>query len=277
MSWVNAALRPVFDLLLAPFAGLPPIVSLVIVSLVVAVFMLIVFKRTSNQAALADVKRRIHAGLFEIRLFNDDLRAILRAQNEILRTNLSYLRHSLVPMIWILPPLVLIIAQLQFHYGYEGLRPGATTLLTVDLEPDSVPAGVRPQASLDLPPGLRADAGEVWIPAEFQLAWRLVAESEGDFEIGVAVDGADPVTKTVRVTERTVRLSPLRVDRNFLSQLIYPAEPPLPSGGPVRSISLDYPDREVSVLGFGMHWMIPFFVLSIAFAFALRGRMKVTI
>jgi len=277
MSWLNAALRPVFDLLLAPFAGWPPIVSLVVVSLVAAVFMLIVFKRTSNQAALADVKRRIHAGLFEIRLFNDDLRAILRAQNEILRTNLSYLRLSLVPMIWILPPLVLIIAQLQFHYGYEGLRPGATTLLTVDLAADAVPAGVRPQASLDLPPGLRAETGEVWIPAESQLAWRLVPEKEGDFEIGVAVDGADPVTKSVRVTKRTVRLSPIRVDRSFLSQLIYPAEPPLPPGSPVQSISLDYPDREVSVLGLGMHWMIPFFVLSIAFAFALRGRMKVTI
>lgn len=277
MSLVNAALRPVFDLLLAPFAGLPPMVSLLVVSLVAAVFMLIVFKRTSNQAALADVKRRIHAGLFEIRLFNDDLRAILRAQNEILRTNVTYLKHSLVPMLWILPPLVLVIAQLQFHYGYEGLRPGATTLLTVDLEPEAVAAGVRPRTRLDLPPGLRADSGEVWIPAESQLAWRLVPESDGDFEIGVAVDGAEPVTKSVRVTDRTVRLSPVRVDRSFLSQVIYPAEAPLPAGSPIRAIHLDYPDREVSVLGFGMHWMIPFFVLSIAFAFALRGRMKVTI
>jgi len=33
----------------------------------------------------------------------------------------------------------------------------------------------------------------------------------------------------------------------------------------------------VSVLGYEMHWMIPFFVLSIAFAFALRGFFKVTI
>jgi uncharacterized membrane protein (DUF106 family) len=277
MSLVNAALRPVFDLLLAPFSGLPPMVSLVLVSLVTAVLMLIVFKRTSNQAALADVKRRIHAGLFEIRLFNDDLRAILRAQNEILRTNVTYLKHSLVPMLWILPPLVLVIAQLQFHYGYEGLRPGGTTLLTVDLEPKAVSAGVRPRAHLDLPPGLRADSGEVWIPAESQLAWRLVPESDGDFEIGVAIDGAEPVTKSVRVTDRTVRLSPVRVDRTFLSQLIYPAESPLPSTSPVKSIRLDYPDREVSVLGFGMHWMIPFFVLSIVFAFALRGWMKVTI
>ena len=277
MSFVNAVLRPVFDLLLAPFAGLPPIVSLVVVSLVAAVFMLFVFKRTSNQTALADVKRGIHAGLFEIRLFNDDLRAILRAQNEILRTNVTYLKLSLVPMLWILPPLVLVIAQLQFHYGYEGLRPGATTLLKVDLEPGAVSTGVRPQVTLDLPPGLRAETAEVWIPAESQLAWRLTPESEGDFDLAVTVDGSEPATKSVRVTDRTVRLSPVRVERSFLSQLIYPAEPPLRSGSPIKAIHLDYPDREVSVLGLGMHWMIPFFVLSIAFAFALRGWMKVTI
>jgi uncharacterized membrane protein (DUF106 family) len=277
MTLVNAVLRPVFDLLLAPFAGLPPLLSLIVVSLVVAVFMLVVFKHTSNQTALADVKRHIHAGLFEIRLFNDDLRAILRAQNEILRTNVSYLKHSLVPMLWILPPLVLVMAQLQFHYGYQGLRPGARTLLMVDLQPGSVSPGVRPQVILDLPPGLRADSQEVWIPAESQLAWRLVPEREGDYEIAVAVNGAAPVGKSVRVTDRMVRLSPVRVGRGFLSQLIYPAEPPLPAGTPVASIHLEYPDREISVLGLGMHWMIPFFALSIVFAFALRGWMKVTI
>lgn len=277
MSYVNAALRPVFDLLLAPFAGMPPIVSLAVVSLVTAVFMLIVFKRTSNQAALAEVKRRIHAGLFEIRLFNDDLRAILRAQSEILRTNLTYLRLSLVPMVWILPPLVLVIAQLQFHYGYEGLRPGDITLLEVDLRPEAVSGGARPRATLDLPPGLRADSEEVWIPSQSQLAWRLAAEESGDFEVGVEIDGAPPVAKSVRVTDRTVRLSPVRVDRSVLSQLIYPAEPPLPAEGPVQAIHVRYPDRAVSVLGLGMHWMIPFFVLSIIFAFALRGWLKVTI
>jgi hypothetical protein len=247
------------------------------VSLVTAIFMLIVFKRTSNQAALAEVKRRIHAGLFEIRLFNDDLRAILRAQGEILRTNLTYLKLSLVPMVWILPPLVLVIAQLQFHYGYEGLRAGDNTLLEVDLKPGTVADGDRPRAKLDLPPGLRAEGGEVWVPSQSQLAWRLAAEEEGDFEIGVEIDGAPPVTKTVRVTDRTVRLSPIRVDRSFLAQLIYPAEPPLPPVGPVHAIHVRYPDRAVSVLGIGMHWMIPFFVLSIAFAFALRGWLKVTI
>jgi hypothetical protein len=275
MSLLNAALRPVFDLLLAPFAAGPPIVPVTLVSLVVSILMLIVFKHTSDQDALAAVKRRIHAGLFEIRLFNDDLRAILRAQNEILRTNLSYLRLTLWPMVFLLPPLVLIIAQLQFHYGYEGLRPGERALLSVDLDPGAG-GGARPAARLEVPAGLRAEAGDVWVKAESQLLWRLVAEREGDYELGLEVAGAR-LTKTVRVTPKAVRLSPVRVDRGFISQLLYPAEPPLPAGSPVRAVRLSYPEREVSVLGHPMNWLIPFFVLSIAFAFALRGLFKVTI
>jgi len=277
MSSVNAVLRPVFDLLLAPFAGLPPIVSLVVVSLPTAILMLVVFKHTSDQAALAAVKRRIHAGLFEIRLFSDDLRAIFRAQGEILRHNLTYLRLSLVPMVWILPPMVLLIAQLQFHYGYEGLRPAEVTLLKIDLRPETVTAGERPRAVLDLPPGLGAETEDVWLPHESQLAWRLAAEREGDFEIGVSIDGGAPLTKTVRVTKNLMRLSPVRVDSGFFSQLLYPAESPLPADSPVHAIHIEYADREISVLGFDMHWLIPFFVLSIAFAFALKGRFGVTL
>ena len=276
MSPLNAALRSVFDLLLAPFAAWPPIVSLTLVSLLVSVLMLVVFKRTSDQAGLLAVKRKIHAGLFEIRLFNDDLRAILRAQNEILRHNVTYLRLSLWPMVFLLPPLVLVIAQLQFHYGYEGLRPGQRALLEVDLDP-AVGGGGRPQAALSLPVGLRAETEPAWIKADSQLLWRLVAEHEGDYLLGLDIAGAPRVTKTVRVTSRTVRLSPVRVDTGFLSQLLYPAEPPLPSEGPVHAIHVSYPEREVPVLGFHMYWMIPFFVLSIAFAFALRGLFKVTI
>ena len=276
MSILNSVLRSAFDRILAPFASLPPIVSLVLVSLVTAVAMLVVFKRTSNQPALESVKRRIHACLFEIRLFNDDLRAILRAQNEILRHNLTYLRLSLAPMVFILPPLALVIAQLQFHYGYEGLRPGTATLLEVDLDPAGGGDG-RPDAALDVPAGLVAETEAVWVPSQSQLAWRLRAEREGDFELGVRIGDSPPVTKTVRVTPRTLRLSPVRRDGGFVSQLLYPAEPPLPPGTPIRAIHLGYPEREVDVLGVPMHWMIPFFVLSIAFAFALRGVFKVTI
>jgi len=278
MSSVNAVLRPIFELLLSPFRGLPSIIGLAVVSLVTAIAMLLIFKKTSNQKAIAAVKRRIHACLFEIRLFNDDLRAILRAQAEILRHNLTYLRLSAVPMLWTIPPFVLVIAQLQFHYGYQGLEIGEPTLLKVVLpngENDaSWEEAPRPGLALRAPDGIRVETPGLWIPSRREMDWRIRAGSPGDHTVEVVLDGQS-YSKTVTVSNEVTLRSPSRLSRGFLNQLLYPAEAPLPAESPIRSISVAYPEASVSVLGWPLHWMIVYFVLAIVFAFALRNVFKV--
>lgn len=277
MSILNALLRLLVDGLLYPFRGLPPIVGLAVVSLLTSVLLLIVFKKTSNQKALEAVKRKIHAGLFEIRLFNDDFRSILRSQADILRHNLTYLRYSTVPMIWTLPPLVLLIAQLQFHYGYESLHVGRSALVKATVRA-SDESGSKPAIRLEAPgPGIEVEEPPVWIPSLREMAWRIEPRTAGDYELRI-VTGSESVTKSVRVmdgSDSVLRRSPLRV-RGFLDELLYPAEPPLPSSA-FESIAVTYPEADVDVFGFELHWMIVYFVLSIAFAFLLRGTFKVTI
>jgi len=271
MLIVNAVLRPVFDGLLLPFRDMPPLAGLVFVSGLTSVLMLVVFKRTSNQDKIAAVKAKITAGLFEIRLFNDDLRAIFRAQGEVLRHNLSYLGLSLVPLAWMIVPIVLVIAQLQFHYGYRGLSPGTQALVTVELRED--PEGA-PAAALDLPDGLRVDSPAVWLPSLRQIVWRVTPERAGAFRLGVEVDGRE-YAKTVDVSDRVVRRSPSRLERSFLNQLLWPAEAPLPPDSPLRSISVSYPETPSAA---GMPtWLWTFFLLSIVFAFGLKGRFGVNI
>jgi uncharacterized membrane protein (DUF106 family) len=276
MSTVNAVLRALVDGLLFPFRGLPPIVGLCFVSLLTSILLLIVFKKTSNQRALEEVKRKIHACLFEIRLFNDDFRSILRAQLEILRHNLTYLRYSTVPMIWTLPPLVLLMAQLQFHYGYQSLRAGDPAVVKAILRAGD--GGSKPAIRLEAPgPGIEVKDPPVWIPSLREMAWRIEPRTAGEYELRI-VNGSDWVTKSVRVgdgSDLVLRRSPLRV-RGFLDELLYPAEPPLPRGG-LESIAVAYPEASVDVFGVELHWMIVYFVLSIAFAFLLRGTFKVTI
>src|SRR4030095_3656765 len=102
MGLIVGALRVLFDGILLPFREMPALVGLAVVSLITAIGMLFVFKATSNQKKIGEVKRHIYAGLFEIRLFNDDARAILRAQAEILKNNLAYVGLSLVPMLWMI-------------------------------------------------------------------------------------------------------------------------------------------------------------------------------
>ena len=283
MSIVNAALRFVFDAALYPFRELHPLVGLTLVSLVFGVFALLVFKWTSNQANLGEVKRRIHAGLFEIRLFNDDLKAIFRAFFDILRHNLSYLRLSAVPLLWMIGPFVLIVAQLQFHYGYEGLEPGAKTLVKMELKEDRLEreedgALKRPDVRLEVPSGLRVDGGPVWAPPLKELTWRIAAEEWGDYELTFHV-GGETVTKTVQVADNVARRSTVRPS-SLLDQILYPAEPPLPGASVISRITLDYPPANAGLFAGWegeLTWLIVFFVLSVVFALALRKPLGVTI
>lgn len=274
MSLINTPLRALFDALLYPFRAMSPWVTLIPVSLVTAVVLLLIFKRTSNQDAISDVKAKIAAGLFEIRLFNDDLRTMFKAQGQILRRSLTYMRLSLIPMIWTLPPLVLVIAQLQFHYGYDGFEAGQSTQLQVVLKPESVPAG-KPQIAVAAPQGISIVAPAVWVPSLREMTWRVDVDAAGAYALDLTLGGASE-SKLVDATAEIVRRSPLR-SRGFLDELLYPAEPALPADSPFESISITYQDAEIDLFGFGMHWLIWFFVISIGFAFALRKPFGVTI
>ena len=271
--WVlNATLDRVFDLLLGPLRWLPLLASLTIVSLVTAVAMLLAIRRTSNQRAIEAVKRRIAAGLFEIRLFNDDLRAILVAQLDILRHNATYLRLSLVPMLWMVVPFVLVIAQLQFHYGYDGVDIGRPVLVTAQLGSSLADADT---ATLDAPPPVRVETPTSWFPGARQLVWRLVATAPGDYALRLRIGGVD-FEKTLHASRGLARRSPGRLAPGVVNAVLYPSEAPLPSTAPVTSITVAYPERDIDVFGWQVHWMIVYFALSMIFAFALKKPMRVT-
>jgi uncharacterized membrane protein (DUF106 family) len=268
---LHRALGGIFDVILYPFRTLPPVVGLAAVSLLVSIGLLIGFKATSDQEALAAAKRRIHACVFEIRLFNDDLRAILRAQVGILRHTLSYFRLSIVPMAWLMIPLVVILIQLQFHYGYGGLEPGQSAIVKATMTDEGA---VRARetgdivASLEAAAGMRVETPLLWIPSLGEADWRVVAERPGSYDLSVRV-GERSFSKLVLVTDDVVRRAPVR-PRTIPQQLLNPVEVPLPAGAPIESITIGYPDADVSLLGWRMHWLVAFFILTLVFALALQ-------
>ena len=118
------------------------------------------------------------AALFEIRLFNDDLPALFRAQGEMLRQNATYLRLSLVPMLWMIVPIGLIVAQLEFQYGYTGLTPGQPALVKAHLRQASASAPA-PAAALEVPRGIRVLTSAAWFPATQEIIWRVTPDAPG--------------------------------------------------------------------------------------------------
>lgn len=275
MTVLNAALTAAADLVLAPLAGLSATAVVIGFALGSALVVLGVMRVASNQTALAAVKRRIQAALLEMRLFNDDLRGLLRAQGEVLRHNLTYVGYSLVPLVITAIPLTLVIAQLQAWYGYTGVTPGMPTLVTATLARD---LGRDPQPRLD-GPGLDVIGEPRYFPTLRQVVWRVTPRQPGTLTLTVAPSSGAPVSKTLVVAsgDTTARRSPFRDHGGLTSQLLYPSEPPLDASSPIAAIEVPYADRTLRVAGVAMHWLILYIAATFAFVLLLRKPLGVVI
>lgn len=276
LGWFNAGVSWLVDLVSSPLLALPPVAGLLLIAIATAAVMVRVIARTSDQDRLKRTKRGIHAALFEIRLFNDDLRAVARALGDALRHNAAYLRLSLVPLAWMAIPLTLLLVHLHAVYGYTGLAIGVPALVKVELRSTVTTLDAMTDAALDAPAGVRVDAGPVHLPAVNQVLWRIVPVAAGEYVLTLRV-GDTAVTKALVVSHRPARRSLRRVSAGVVDQLLHPSEPPLPVDGRIAAISVSYPDASIELFGWSLHWLVPYVGFSIAAALILARRGGVTL
>ena len=268
MHAINVAIGALLDTLLWPFHGWP-LAGLAVVSLLVAIVLVGVFKLTSNQRALAEAKRQVQASLFELRLLQEDPVAVLRAAGQLLWHQGRYLRYASVPLLWVGLPLALLVTHLQARYGYDGLYPGQSAIVTVRMKPAA--AGARPALTIDAPPdGLRIETPGVWVPSLREMAWRVSALRGGEFSLSVTLPSTQAATKQVLIGNSLAARATVRPDAAIGEQFAYPVEAPLPADSAIEAITIAYPARAIGVLGVPLHWVVLFLVLSMAFALLLR-------
>jgi hypothetical protein len=270
-TW-NSISSALFDKLLAPFGYGPAWFDLVLWPVVAGVLALFVYKHLSNQKGIERAKNRIAAHLYEIRLFRHDPIMVLGSTGRIFLRNGVYLGHNLLPLAVLLVPMLVVLAQLEANYAFAPSPVGSVELLEVQLDPDSpVPAR---EVGLELPEGVVLDAPPVRTP-DGQIFWRLRAEAPGDHVLQVRV-GRETLTKTWAVGGPYRKVPVMRT--KSWEALLYPGEPPLARSSAARTVSLAYPERELTILPGGeLGILVTFFAVSLAAGFALKGRFGVTL
>ena len=272
MTTFLTLVNQLFDLIFFPFRSLNPIYGLLVVSVLTGIFMVLIFRTTSNQAGIKQVKERIKAHLLAIRLFQDQLDVVLRTHARILGSTLSYMGFSLRPLAVMFLPVVLIMVQLEMRLGQHAAQPEESFLVAATFaEADGLE-----QASLQLPPGLALTAPPLRIFDRKEITWRVEAREAGDFTLGVVV-GEKAFAKTVTVGNSAARLSSKRLRAGLVNQFLYPGEPPLPTEAPVESIEIKYRPRSIDSGLFESHWLVPFFGLSLIAGLALKGVLRTEI
>ncbi len=273
--WVfNSLFGKAFEVIFYPFRSMSPWVGMCLISLLTALLMLFVFRLTSNQQGIRRVKNKIKAHLLELRLFKDNLGLSLKAQANIFRYNLTYIGYSAKPLLVMIVPLLLILIQLNFWFGYQSLSPAQKTLVKVKLDESHDPMAI--DISLAASLGLDVETPPLRIEEEREVSWRIRPSRNGLHELTLSVNG-QKVTKKVAVGAKPLaRISPKKV-RDFLDELFNPGESPLPRNLPLKTWEVVYPPKKMNLFGWHIHWLIVYFVLSIIFAFAFKGVFRVEI
>lgn len=265
--YINRVFTLVFDVLCWPLGFLPLMGSMAAISLLTGVIMVWIFGKVSNQDAIRRIKDKIRANLLAIWLFRDELGVFFRVQTRLMGWTLRYMAHSFIPMLIMLVPVLFILIQLNLRYEAASLEKDQTTLLKVVFEKPEDAMAV--PLSLEVSEGLDVETMPVRIPSTGEVAWRLRAVEPGIHTVTV-VGPEIRLDKEVQVAASWGPVSVMRTSE-FASALLYPGEALIPGDLGIRSVKLVYPSREMTILGFSVHWLVAFFVLSIAFGFMVKG------
>ena len=276
MSFFNAILNAIFDTYFGLTGMLSGDAALWIISALAGILLLLIFKITSNQNAIKRTKERISASFLEVRLFKDDMSQMMSAQGRIFGSAFRYMGHAMVPMLWMIVPVLLMLIQMNQWYGYEPLDEGESALVVARIE------GSEPL--LDIPLRLETDEGltietpPLRIEALREVNWRVRAETPGSHTIRLVWGEGEneAVTQTVQVGGNFIKIESIRA-RGAWEELWNPGAEPLPAAGPVSLFEVAYSEAEANLLGFRMHWVIAFFILSLVFGFASKGLLGVEI
>lgn len=262
-----------FSGIMRPFVS-APLFGMIVISVITGVLMLIIYKYTSNQAGITRAKDRIKGNFLAIMLFSSSFTVLVKSIGSIFKWNLVYMGHNLKPLAVMIVPVLLLLVQLNFWYGYRPIEVGESFLIRVETE-QSVNLAQTP-VSLTADGGIEVETPGVRAFSISEVSWRIKGAQPGEYTLTLKI-GDQTETKRVVVgaPDRLYRLAPLKHNGNFQDALLYPGEKKLK--GTIKAVHLEYPPIEMNVFGLQLHWIIVYFVLSIIAGLSMKGVFKVDI
>jgi len=242
-----------------------PLAIVIVVSLVVGLLMVVLFGYTSDQKAIGIAKDQLKAHLLAVRLYRDQIPVVMGSYGKILRGTGRYLKLAFKPLLYVIIPITLLMVQIDRYLGATPIPSNAPFLLTVH----TTGGDAMNDVTLDLPPEITMTAPPVHVPSTNEIVWRLVGSKEGKYEMKIAAAG-QAAAKVVCVGSGLARISTVRLRGHFWERMFSSAEPALPENSPIESISINYPDRNIEIAGYGMNWIWLFFVLSMGAGFIFK-------
>lgn len=271
--WLNAVSNAMGSVLLAPVAVLPGWFSATAIAAATGLMLLVVFKYTSNQRAIKQVRDEIRAHRLGRKLFKQSASTAFRTQGRIIAAAFRLLALAVPPTLVMVVPVSLLWGQMGLWYQSRPLRVGEETVVSLKLNGDIGDA--LPVVLLQPTDAAEVTAGPIRVFSRREIYWSIRADERGYHRLVIDVEGR-PYDKELAVGNGYMRVSAIRPAWCWTDILLYPAERPFSLESPVGSIRIDYPRRDSWTSGTD-RWVIYWFAASLVAALCFRPWLRVNI
>ncbi|MBN1232166.1 MAG: hypothetical protein JXA60_02285 [Candidatus Coatesbacteria bacterium] len=257
MHYLNYFLTTLF----IPFSfiaiSLPDWVAITLISLLTSVLALFVYKKVSDPLKIKTAKSMVKAGILEMLLFKDNPAQTVKSLKFVLSANLKYFLANLKPVAYLIIPAIVLIIQVEPHLAHRPFKKNETFLFSL--------RGInKPDVEFK---GLIKETDPFFLEEENRYYWRLKYNSDKD-----AIIKLSDKTREIKVkgSKNSFLFSG---SSKSLSGILSPV--PYNALDGIQAYEIKYPEREIEFLSVKTYWLYPYFLLTILFAFILKGFFKV--
>ncbi len=242
----------------------PPFWAILLVSFVITLSTTLLYKYTTNQARMRELKKTVKEYQEKIKKSRDKPEKMMKLQQEAMQYNLELMKHSFKPTLYTMIPLLLLFVWLNAHMAYQPLLPdqeftltatyadGVTGTTNLSLLPEGLTLLSNATALVTIPPGEKGGVVE----------WTLRG-SAGAYKAIVTFAGSH-VEKEFEITSEPGHYdAPLQTYKGGVKSILVGNKPTRPFG---ESFNL-----------FGWHpgWIAAYILTSIALSMLFRKAFNV--
>lgn len=276
---INYVITKIFDVILYPFSFINDFWGILFLSFLTAIIALIVYKYVSSPTKIKKAKDKIKANILAIRLYKDFWKVIAGSFFKSLFYTLKYFALNIGVIIIILPLLLPMFVQMDVRYGMRPFKVGEEMIIKAAFSGDPNECDVQLLENENFKPQMNPVFINAFKDDEMkkplrEINWKVKVTGKGSAKIKIKIN--DKVfEKNLWTRKHTKAFSNKKFSASSIEHFIYPVEDLFPENSNLKYVYINYPGKNVSFLGLGIHWLIYYLVLVLIFVLALRKRFGV--
>ena len=127
-------LDPALNVIFSPLLKLPPFWGILIISFLISLIIVLIYKYATNQNLMKQLKDEIKALQKQAKELKHEPEKAMAVQKKAMQTNMKYMMQSMKATLITFIPIIIIFGWLQAHFAFLPILPDQDFTMTIDFK-----------------------------------------------------------------------------------------------------------------------------------------------